>query len=140
MKQTPESGKKRDVVLGGGHAGYRVARRLIALRKPSDNLEIVMVSAETSEVYHGLMPQIVGGKIEARHVLVPLRHFPPGVVFYNQPVNTIDLAGRKVYLDPVEERAKIEIAYDYLAIALGSITDLSRFPGVREHGLQTKTI
>lgn len=132
--------KKRAVVLGGGHAGYRAARRLLDLRKPSDNLEIVVVSAETSEVYHGLMPQIVGGKIHARHILVPLRQYLPGVVFYNYEVEKIDLVNRKVYLDPAAERAKIEIAYDYLVIALGSVTDLSRFPGLQEHGLQTKTI
>jgi NADH dehydrogenase len=141
MKETGSpNAKKRAVVLGGGHAGYRAARQLIDLRRPSDNLEVVMVSTETSEVYHGLMPQIVGGKIEAHHILIPLRHFLPGVVFYNHEVENIDLIRRKVYLEPEEEKPKIEIDYNYLVIALGSVTDLSRFPGLREHGLQTKTI
>src|SRR5579862_652167 len=132
--------KKRVVVLGGGHAGFRAAKRLIQLSKPSDNLEIVVASAETAEVYHGMMPQIVGGKIQARHILLPLRPSLKGAAFYNYEVERIDLENRKVYLDPVAERAKIEISYDYLVIALGSITDLSRFPGLQEHGLQTKTI
>jgi NADH:quinone reductase (non-electrogenic) len=132
--------KKRAVVLGGGHAGFRAARRLLDLRKPSDDLEVVLVSAETTEVYHGLMPQIVGGKIHARHILLPVREYLPGVVFYNYAVERIDLTDRKVYLDPAAERDKIEIAFDYLVIALGSVTDLSRFPGLQEHGLQTKTI
>ena len=132
--------KKRVVILGGGHAGFRAAKRLLELRKPSDNLEVIVASSETSEVYHGLMPQIVGGKVQARNILVPLRNFLPGIVFYNYEVERIDLENRKVYLDPVAERAKIEISYDYLVIALGSITDLSRFPGLQEHGLQTKTI
>ena len=52
----------------------------------------------------------------------------------------IDLKNRMVYLDPVGGCAKIEISWDYLVIALGSVTDLSRFPGLQEHGLQTKTI
>ena len=132
--------KKRVVILGGGHAGFRAAKRLLQLRKPSDNLEVVVVSSETSEVYHGLMPQIVGGKVQARHVLVPLRGFLPGIVFYNYDVEKIDLENRKVYLDPVAERSKIVLAYDYLIISIGSVTDLSRFPGLQEHGLQTKTI
>ena len=132
--------KKRVLILGGGHAGFRAAKRLLDLRKPSDNLEIVVASSETSEVYHGLMPQIVGGKIQARNILVPLRTFLPGIVFYNYEVERIDLENRKVYLDPVGECAKIEISWDYLVIALGSVTDLSRFPGLQEHGLQTKTI
>src|SRR5579863_2775210 len=132
--------KKRVVILGGGHAGFRAARRLLSRRKPSDNLEVIVVAAETAEVYHGLMPQIVGGKVQARNLLVPLRNFLPGIVFYNFEVERIDLENRKVYLDPAEERERIEISYDYLLIALGSVTDLSRFPGLQEHGLQTKTI
>ena len=140
MEGRSTSDKKRAVILGGGHAGFRAAKRLLDLRKPSDNLEIVIASSETSEVYHGLMPQIVGGKVQARNILVPLRNFLPGVVFYNYEVERIDLENRKVYLDPVVERAKIEISWDYLVIALGSVTDLSRFPGLLEHGLQTKTI
>jgi NADH dehydrogenase len=132
--------KKRALVLGGGHAGYRAARRLLELRKSQDDLEVILVSSETAEVYHGLMPQIVGGKVNARHLLVPLREYLPGAVFYNYEVERIDLENRRVYLDPVAERAKIELDYDYLVISLGSVTDLSRFPGLREHGLQTKTV
>jgi NADH dehydrogenase len=132
-------GKRTALILGGGHAGFRAARRLLDLRTPSDNLEVIVVSAETSEVLHGLMPQIVGGKVEARHLLIPLREFLEGIVFYNCAVERIDLANRKAILD-AGERAKIEITYDYLVIGLGSVTDLSRFPGLVEHGLQTKTI
>lgn len=132
--------KKRVVVLGTGHAGFRAAKRLLALRRPGDDLEVVVVSAETSEVYHGLMPQIVGGQVQARHLLVPLRQYLKGVVFYRQEVEQIDLENRKVILDPATEGPKIEVPYDFLVIALGSVTDLSRFPGLQEHGLQTKTI
>ncbi len=140
MNQTAGSAKKRVLILGGGHAGFRAAKRLLGLRKVSDNLEIVIASSETSEVYHGLMPQIVGGKVQARNVLVPLRNFLPGIVFYNYDVESIDLEARQVTLDPKAERHKIILPYDYLVIALGSVTDLSRFPGLQEHGLQTKTI
>ncbi|MEO8304960.1 MAG: FAD-dependent oxidoreductase [Betaproteobacteria bacterium] len=140
MRVEKSGNKKRVVIVGGGHAGFRAAKRLLDLRKPSDDLEVVVASRETSEVYHGLMPQIVGGKIQARNILVPLRNYLPGIVFYNYEVESIDLENRKVYLDPVAERAKIEIPYDYLVLALGSVTDLSRFPGLQEHGLQTKTI
>jgi NADH dehydrogenase len=132
--------KTRVVVVGGGHAGFHAARRMLELRKPSDNLEIIVASSETSEVYHGMMPQIVGGRVQARNLLVPLRNYLPGVAFYHYEVERIDLKNRKVYLDPVAERAKIEISYDYLVITLGSVSDLSRFPGLLEHGLQTKTI
>jgi NADH dehydrogenase len=140
MDVTKKGDRTRVVVVGGGHAGFHVARRLLQLRKPGDSLEIVVASSETSEVYHGLMPQIVGGRVQARNVLVPLRNHLRGVILYHYDVERIDLANRKVYLDPVAERPRIELSYDYLVLALGSVTDLSRFPGLKEHGLQTKTI
>ena len=93
--------KTRVVVVGGGHAGFHAARRMLELRKPSDNLEIIVASSETSEVYHGMMPQIVGGRVQARNLLVPLRNYLPGVAFYHYEVERIDLKHRKVYLDPV---------------------------------------
>ena len=132
--------RKRVVIVGGGHAGFHAARRMLKRRKPSDNLDIVVASSETSEVYHGVMPQVVGGRVQARNLLVPLRNYLPGVTFYHYEVERIDLENRKVYLDPVGERPKVELSYDYLVITLGSVTDLSRFPGLKEHGLQTKTI
>ncbi|MEO8028887.1 MAG: FAD-dependent oxidoreductase, partial [Bryobacteraceae bacterium] len=62
------------------------------------------------------------------------------IVRYRTVVERIDLENRKVILDPAQECEHIEISWDYLLIALGSVTDLSRFPGLQEHGLQTKTI
>ena len=132
--------RKRVVIVGGGHAGFHAARRMLKRRKASDDFDIVVASSETSEVYHGVMPQVVGGRVQARNLLVPLRNYLPGVTFYHYEVERIDLENRKVYLDPVGERPKVELSYDYLVITLGSVTDLSRFPGLKEHGLQTKTI
>ncbi len=134
------SANKRVLILGGGHAGFHAAKRLLKLRKPDDHLEIVLVNSDNAEVYHGLMPQIVGGKIEPRHALVALRHILPEVKLYACEVERIDLEGRQVFLNPGEERQRIALSYDYLIISLGSVTDLSRFPGLLEHGLQTKTI
>jgi NADH dehydrogenase len=140
MDVKKQGDQTRVVIVGGGHAGFHAARRMLALRKPSDNLDIIVASSETSEVYHGMMPQIVGGRVQARNLLVPLRNYLPGVTFYHYEVERIDLENRKVYLDPVAEREKVVLSYDYLVVTLGSVTDLSRFPGLKEHGLQTKTI
>lgn len=134
------AGKKRVVILGGGHAGVRAARRLLKTSRPDDNLEIAMVNHDNVEVWHGLMPQIVGGRVEPRHIVVPLRALLPSVTLYTYAVTHIDLPHRRVTLDRGNERQQIVLEFDYLILALGSVTDLSRFPGLIEHGLQTKTI
>jgi len=128
------------VILGGGHAGVRCAQEMARRRRASDNIEIILVSRENTEVWHGLMPQILSGVLQPQHVLVPLREFLPGVRVYTYDVDEVDLAAKRVTLTRGDESRQITLDYDDLVLALGSITDLSRFRGLQEHGLQTKTI
>jgi NADH:ubiquinone reductase (H+-translocating) len=132
--------RRRVLILGGGHAGVRCALELSRRRRPSDSLEVVLVSSENAEVWHGLMPQILSGVLQPQDVLVPLREFLPGVTVYTYDIEEIDLSGQRVTLMRGEESRQIVLEYDDLVLALGSVTDLSRFRGLREHGLQTKTI
>lgn len=130
----------RVLILGGGHAGVRCARELMRARRAQDQLEIRLVSRESVEVWHGLMPQIISGTLQAEHVLIPLREVLPGVNLYIGEMERIDLERRQVTLRGDREGQQLVVEGDYLVLALGSVTDLSRFPGLSEHGLQTKTI
>src|SRR4051812_28014674 len=125
---------RRIVIVGGGHGGVSAARHLIRRRTPDDRLEITVISKENVEVWHGLMPQIVAAVVQPQQALVPLRMILPGVTIYPYEVERIDLAERQVIITPGEERDQLVIEYDYLLITLGSVTDLSRFPGLIEHG------
>lgn len=130
---------KRVLILGGGHAGVRCARELLAHRRPGE-VDITLVSRENVEVWHGLMPQIVSGVLQAQDVLIPLREILPGVNVYMREIESIDPVNRRVVLSLGGESDEITLDADYLVVALGSVTDLSRFPGLSEHALQTKTI
>jgi len=132
--------RRRVLILGGGHAGVRCARELIRARRSADELDITLVSRENVEVWHGLMPQIVSGVLQAQHVLIPLREILTGVTIYSREIESIGLAKRQAVLSQDGEGGQVELEADYLVIALGSVTDLSRFPGLTEHALQTKTI
>jgi NADH:quinone reductase (non-electrogenic) len=59
---------------------------------------------------------------------------------YAYSVEEVDLKGQQVTLSRGDESRQVTLQYDDLVLALGSITDLSRFRGLQEHGLQTKTI
>jgi len=131
---------RKVLILGGGHAGVRCARELLQLRRGAGEVDITLVSRENVEVWHGLMPQIVSGVLQAQHVLIPLREVLPGVTIYSREIESIDLAKRRVSLSQGGEGDQVELEADYMVIALGSVTDLSRFPGLTEHALQTKTI
>jgi NADH:ubiquinone reductase (H+-translocating) len=128
------------VILGGGHAGVSAARELLRRRRPADRLEITVVSAETVLVWQGLLPQIVSNLIQPQDALVPLRGALRGVTIYPYEAVAVDLEARTVTLDRGTERGEVVLGYDKLVMAFGVVTDLSRVPGMAEHGLPLKTI
>jgi NADH:ubiquinone reductase (H+-translocating) len=132
--------RRRVVILGGGHAGVRCARELLEQRRSPAELDVTLVSRENVEVWHGLMPQIVSGVLQAQHVLIPLREILQGATIYSREIESIDPVARRAVLTIGGESDEVTLEADYLVIALGSVTDLSRFPGLSEHALQTKTI
>ncbi|HEU5327577.1 MAG TPA: FAD-dependent oxidoreductase [Thermomicrobiales bacterium] len=130
----------RVLILGGGHAGVHAARHLLKARRSGDRLDVTLVDYQNAEVFHGLMPQMVSGAVQPQHALLPLRQLLPGATIYTYEVERIDLPNRRVLLGRGDERSQLTLEYDYLVLALGSVTDVSRFPGLLEHGLQTKTV
>src|SRR5438067_13745903 len=111
-------------MLGGGHAGVRCTRELIAHRRAGDEIDIPVVSRENVEVWHGLMPQIISGVLQAQHVLIPLREILPGVTIYTREIEPIDPVKRQVELSLVGESDEVAIDAAYMVIALASVTVL----------------
>jgi NADH dehydrogenase len=136
--------KRRVLILGGGHGGVATARYLRRLTRPEDQIEIGVVSRDTALVWHGLMPQIVSNMIKDQDALIPLRKLVPGAQVYPYEIEEIDLPGKRVVMNRHTihgpERGRLAVSFDFLVISLGSVTDLSRFPGLAEHGLPAKTI
>jgi NADH dehydrogenase len=131
---------KRVLILGGGHSGVYAAYELIKRKKLNHDIEIVMVNHDNVELWHGMIPQIVSSIVQPQHAVSSLREVLPGVVLYTYAIEHIDLVKKLVTLDSGHEGSKHHLAYDFLLIALGSVTNLSRFPGLAEHGLQMKTL
>jgi len=128
------------LIVGGGHAGVRAAQRLLARRRPADRLEVALASADNVELWHGLMPQVLSGALQPQHVMVPLREVLPGVPFHNYEVRELDLDGRRALLTRGVEGDEMHLDFDYVVLAVGSVANLARFPGMMEHALPTKTI
>jgi NADH dehydrogenase len=134
------SRQRRVLILGAGHGGVATARELNRSIRPEDRVEIGIVSRDSALVWHGLMPQIVSNMIKDYDALIPLRNLLPGVTIYPYEIEEIDLPDKYVVLGRGPERSRLEVSFDYLVLALGSTTDVSRFPGLAEHGLPAKTI
>ncbi len=129
----------RIVVLGGGHAGLAAAQELVRANRKQRRLDISVVSRDTAMVWHGLMPQLISNLIQPQDALVSLRRVLRGAKIYPYEIRGMDVQAKRVLLVRGAERDDLTLEYDYAVFALGSATDLSRYPGLAEHGLQAKT-
>src|SRR6202051_4286828 len=126
--------KKKILVLGGGFAGVYTARCLERLLRP-DEAEITLVNRENYWVYQPMLPEMISGSIGLTDVVSPIRRLCPRTRLVMREAGTIDLAARTVTVSPGFWPVQTTLAYDYLVIALGNITNFYGMPGMMENAM-----
>lgn len=130
----------RILILGGGFGGVATAQGLSKLFKGDPSVEITLVNRDNYFVFVPLLVSAAAGSLETLHVVAPIRRLIPGVHFRAEEVIGIDLERRFVTTtSPVTGRER-QLPYDHLVLALGNVVDLSRWPGVAQHGKTIKTL
>ncbi len=132
------------LVLGGGFAGVGCAQRLEKLL-PKDRT-ITLLSSENYFVFQPLLPEVVGASLAPSHVISPLRHLLRRTRVVRGEVEQIVLAptgsgeaGTVIARGQgVEEPIVFTAAH--VVLALGSVVDVRRIPGMAEHSLQMKNV
>ena len=132
------------LVLGGGFAGTRCAQRLERLL-PKDTV-VTLVSSENYFVFQPLLPEVVGASLSPSHVISPLRHLLRRAQVVRGEVAGIELAAPgsdhagtvTVTAEGVDERVTYRARH--LVLALGSVVDVRRIPGMAEHALLMKNV
>src|SRR6266511_2960385 len=128
----------RVLVCGGGFVGTYAALRLERrLRGPDD--EIVLVNAENYLQYQQFLPEAASGTIEPRHVVVALRRFLRRTRLIVGEVESIDHAARRARVHLLEG-SSVELGYDVLVLAPGSISRVLPLPGLAQPAVCSKTI
>lgn len=123
--------------LGGGYTAIYLAKRLRSAVR-SGRVRLTVVDVDNFQCFHGLVPDMITGKIQPTDTLSPSRRlFAPGD-FVNAEVERIDLAGRRVTVARLLDGRTQELTYDHLVLALGSTEHLGRFPGLAEHSFRLK--
>src|SRR4051794_11238023 len=130
---------KRILILGGGFGGVYVASRLEKLLRP-EQAEIVLVNRENYFVYQPMLPEVISASIGLTDVVSPIRRLCPRTQLVMREVEKIDLANKVVTVSPGFKPRRLELAYDYLVIALGSETSYHGMPGMVEHSLPFRTL
>ena len=131
--------KKQILVLGGGFAGVYTARVLEKLVKPED-ADITLVNRENYWVDQPMLPEVISGSIALMDVVSPIRRLCPRTNLVMRDVEEIDLKNKTVKVSPGFRPRQKQLRYDYLVIALGTVTNFYGMPGMLENAMPFKTL
>jgi NADH dehydrogenase len=128
----------RIVIAGGGFGGFYAARALERLLK-ANSAEVTLVNEANFMLYTPLLPGAAGATLDPRHVVVPLR---------SQLQHTDLVIGEVTGGDPAHctlgvkriDGEQIELVYDQLVVALGSVSRTLPIPGLAEHATGLKSL
>jgi len=131
--------KKRILVLGGGFGGVYTARELERILRP-DEASLSLINQENYWVYQPLLPEVISGLIGLTDVVSPIRQVCPRTELIMREVQQINLEDKVVTVSPGFRARQLEISFDYLVIALGSVSNFYGTPGMVEHVRSFRTL
>src|SRR5207302_9078861 len=126
------------VIAGGGFGGFYAARALERLLPPQ-SAHVTLVNEANFLLYTPLLPGAAGATLDPRHVVVPLR---------SQLRRTDLVIGSVLSADPSQavlsvkriDGQQLELSYDHLVVALGSVSRTLPVPGLAEHATGLKSL
>jgi NADH:ubiquinone reductase (H+-translocating) len=130
--------KVRILICGGGFVGTYAALRL-ERRLGDSGHEVVLVNPQNYLQYQPFLPEAASGTIEPRHVVVALRTVLPRTRLVVGEVERVDHDARQAWVRTLGGEP-LELHYDALVLAPGSISRVLPVPGLAERGVGFKTI
>ena len=129
-------GGQKVLILGSGFGGTYVLRNLVPALNRNENVEITMVSDSNYFLFSPLLHEVATGRIETRHIAYPIRrlHWRDRFNFVQATVLDVDIDSQKV------TTSAGTLDYDFLVLALGSITDTSSLKSTSDNVFFLKTL
>jgi NADH dehydrogenase len=132
--------KQRIVILGGGFGGIYAAIHLEKLLARVDGVEICLVSRDNFFLFTPMLHEVAASDLEITNIVNPLRKLLRKAEVLVGDVNQIDLPNKRVLISHGYRKHSLQIDYDHLVIALGSITNFYDLPGLAGLALAMKSL
>jgi len=125
--------RPRVVVVGAGFGGLSAA---LGVARRSDEVEVVLVDQHNYHLFTPLLYQVAVGLVDSNSITYPLRSiaYQNGMRFALGEAQGVDVAGKRLHTSAGT------IAYDYLVVAVGSVTNFYGLSELAERALPLKTV
>ena len=128
----------RILIVGGGYAGFYTAFKLEQLLGKGE-AEVTLVDPLPYLTYQPFLPEVVGGSIEARHVVTSHRRHLKKTKLVSGKISKIDHK-KKVATLEVEGLKPQKLEYDHVVVTAGAVSRTFPIPGVADNCIGMKTI
>lgn len=131
---------KKVLILGGGFSGVNILRDIQKIFQDKVNVDISIVNQDNFFLFTPMLPEVASGMIHPRDISIPIRTFCKRAKFYQAVVSSIDLEQRLVTISRLFDGKVHALEYDYLVLALGSVTNFFGNKNIEKHSFTIKTI
>jgi NADH dehydrogenase len=131
---------KRILILGGGFAGAYTALHLERRLAGVADVEIVLAAQENFVLFTPMLHEIAAGDVAITDVVQPLRQMLRRTRVLIVEVESIDLPAKRVHFVKRDLALRFELTYDQIVLALGTVPNFHKTPGIKEHALTMKSL
>ncbi len=142
----PDGRKTQIVVVGGGAGGLELVARL-GKTLGRKNYDIILVDRNQTHIWKPLLHEVAAGSLDANLDEVGYRGhaYRWGYRYFDGALEAIDREASEIVVAPIVEEDGREIVgrhrirYDWLVLAVGSVSNDFGTPGVRENAMSLET-
>lgn len=133
--------KTRVLIIGGGFAGVYAAMEMERALGRDKNFEITLINKDNFFLFTPMLHEVAASDLDITHIVNPIRKLLKRAQFFQGEVLNINLPKKTVTVaHGVEHEHPHELPYDHLVLALGSVTNFFKLPGVEEGAMTMKSL
>ncbi|WP_093852271.1 NAD(P)/FAD-dependent oxidoreductase [Streptomyces pini] len=122
----------------------RLKHELRRAREGGGGVQVTVLAPDPYMTYQPFLPEAAAGSISPRHVVVPLRRVLPHCRIVIGEAKSVDHARRTATVETLATEhagtGPVEVPYDELVLAPGSVSRALPVPGLADHGIGFKTV
>ncbi|MFF0291755.1 NAD(P)/FAD-dependent oxidoreductase [Streptomyces sp. NPDC005262] len=138
MALAPVPDRPRILIAGGGYVGLYTAMRLLKKLRRGE-ARVTVVDPRPYMTYLPFLPEAVAGNVAPRNLVASLRDVLTGAEVVTGHMVSVDQADKVAHVRAAAGDA-LELPFDHLVVALGSVSRTFPIPGLAEHGIGMKSV